>query len=295
VSRLLDLKALSDGRARYLLNSAQKRIKNVGHSCPSCGCRDSSVLARKYIVTELRRCGSCMLAFRTPTTSKEENAEFYQEDYSEGVTTTLPSDAELKELLACEFRGTEKDYTHYTKLLVALGVEPHSRVFDFGCSWGYGSWQLQRAGFNVRSYEISKRRCAFARDRLGIDAQTHLPEADGSFDVVFSSHVLEHVPSVSEAIGMARGLLRPGGLFVAFTPNGSYEFRMKNPEAWLHLWGSVHPNFLDSEFYRKAFAEDCLLMASNPYDLAEISRWKSGHSNRELSLEGDELLVAARL
>jgi len=235
-----------------------------------------------------------MLAFRVPTTTKEENAEFYQEEYSQGITTEVPSDAALKTLLESEFRDTEKDYSTYIEVLRALGVAPESRVFDFGCSWGYGSWQMQRAGFQVTSFEISKPRCTFAREKLGVDARVNIPEENGVFDVVFSSHVLEHVPAVSEAVLMARRLLRPGGLFVAFTPNGSYEFRAKEPEAWLKLWGFVHPNFLDAEFYRKAFAQDSWLLASSQYDLAAIRAWSSSSGSRQLSIEGSELLVAAR-
>jgi Transposase domain (DUF772) len=38
--------------------------------------------------------------------------------------------------------------------------------------------------------------------------------------------------------------LSPQGLFIAFVPNGSEAFKRTSPD-WTHLWGEVHPNFID--------------------------------------------------
>jgi 2-polyprenyl-3-methyl-5-hydroxy-6-metoxy-1,4-benzoquinol methylase len=170
-------------------------------------------------------------------------------------------------------------------------VPDGARLPDFGCSWGYGSWQLQRAGFRVTSFEISRPRCRYAREELHLDARDDLAEVAGPFDVFFSAHVLEHVPVVSEVIAMARRLLRPGGIFVAFTPNGSDGHRRRKPEAWMKIWGLVHPNLPDVVFYRKAFAKEQLLLASSPYDTAEISAQWEGTRNGAAALDGDELLA----
>jgi hypothetical protein len=45
-------------------------------------------------------------------------------------------------------------------------------------------------------------------------------------------------------------ILKPGGLFIAFTPNGSAQFRHENERVWSQLWGMVHPNVLDDRYYR---------------------------------------------
>src|SRR5687768_14606475 len=94
---------------------------------------------RKYLVTTLRRCRRCQLLFRAPTSTHEEQEAFYQEEYQQGFTTDLPDERTLSAYLTSEFRGGEKDYTAYLRVLDALGVLPGQRLFDFGCSWGYGS------------------------------------------------------------------------------------------------------------------------------------------------------------
>ncbi len=233
--------------------------------------------------------------FRSPTTTAEENLSFYQNDYRSGATTREPNVDELRALTAAKFRGHRKDFSRYIALLAALGARQGQRVLDFGCSWGYGSWQLTQAGYRVSGYEISKPRCSFAREKLAVAAHHDLEAVgdDGTFDVFFSSHVLEHAPSVAAVIAYARRKLKPDGLSVAITPNGSDGFRAANPDSWGKSWGLVHPNLLDDVFFRQAFPR-CLLAAS-PFDPPEIGRrWKS--NLREVpALDGRELMVATHL
>lgn len=279
----------------YFLFCASKLLSPSRSACPSCGSSDTAGVQRKYLVSQLRRCHGCGLLFRAPTATAEENAAFYQEKYSQGFTTECPDGQELARLKACRFAGTEKDYSTYLGVLAALGVSPSARILDFGCSWGYGSWQLRERGYRVTSFEISKPRCRYAREKLGLDAHDSLEAIEGrDFDVFFSAHVLEHVPSVSAALEFARSRVKPGGLFVAFTPNGSDPFRRRDPHAWRQLWSMVHPNFLDDVFYRKTFRQP--LLASTPYDCDRIrSAWGNPEAKAEFPLDGLELLVATRL
>ncbi len=46
-----------------------------------------------------------------------------------------------------------------------------------------------------------------------------LPFDDSSFDVVFAIYVLEHVNNPAELVAEIRRVLRPGGIFLALTPN----------------------------------------------------------------------------
>jgi SAM-dependent methyltransferase len=48
---------------------------------------------------------------------------------------------------------------------------------------------------------------------------TDLPFADNSFDLAFSIFVLEHLPDPAKMVRELRRVLRPGGLFLAITPN----------------------------------------------------------------------------
>lgn len=283
-------------RLSYFLYCLKRLLAGEGASCPSCGSPESRVVSRKYVVTALRRCNRCKILFRSPTTTPDKSENFYQSTYSQGFTTTLPSAEELERLKQAGFKKSEKDYSRHISMLSAIGCKPGEALLDYGCSWGYGSWQLARAGYRVCGYEISVTRCNFARSHLDIEAYTQPEDVQGPFDIFFSSHVLEHVPSVSESIRFARRVLRPGGWFVAYTPNGSEYFRRHEPWAWNQHWGLVHPNFLDEDFYQSIFRSDPHLVTSSPYDLEKIARWAStAEDSLTLDLAGSELVVIARL
>jgi 2-polyprenyl-3-methyl-5-hydroxy-6-metoxy-1,4-benzoquinol methylase len=259
----------------------------------------SAVVGRKYLVTQLRRCSHCRLLFRTPTDDPAGNRRFYETEYQQGFTTKLPSDSELLSLQATNFAGGEKDYAYYIGLLKQLGLRSDARIFDFGCSWGYGSYQLLRAGYAVTSFEIDRTRARFAREKLGVkclddmEALATDPDHVGRYDCFFSAHVLDHVPCPATVFAYARKLVQTGGLFVSFTPNGSAAFRNKDAVAWNKLWGEVHPNFIDDEFLGWQFRDEPRVIGSSPVSAVALS------NDRRLyfldALERSELMFVARL
>jgi hypothetical protein len=283
-------------KVRYLIKSIKKFCMKIDFSCPSCGHSASNVVDRKYLVTSLRRCKKCLLLFRAPTTSSEENSLFYQKAYTQGYTTDTPNEEQLAEFLSKSFLGTERDYSSYINIVRAANGNKGIKIFDFGCSWGYGSWQFRQNGFEVESFEISKSRADFAKNKLGVKVHTSLSEVSGLFDVVFSSHVLEHVSSVQDSISFGLSILKSGGLFIAVTPNGSSDFRKLDPNAWHKLWGLVHPNFLDGEFYQSFFNKASIFLVSNPYSMKQINNWVIGKEINYIAkqLSGAELLIIVK-
>jgi len=285
---------MTSSKLNYFLGSAKKSLWQQGLNCPCCGSSRSTLVRRKYLVTALRRCGKCSLQFRTPTTTEKESNQFYQNGYAHGFTTEMPSPDELEVLKQKEFKGTERDYSRALRILSALGCQPGERLLDYGCSWGYGSWQFMHAGYKVVGLEISAPRCSYAKKNLDVEAYDDPQKLEGPFDIFFASHVLEHVPSPLKVLEFAASIVRPGGWIVILAPNGSRHFRAKKPKEWDHLWGMVHPNFLDEIFLQQVFSES-LLVCSGEYDVADIESWaNSPDAVKVTSLEGSELLAVTR-
>lgn len=67
---------------------------------------------------------------------------------------------------------------------------------------------------------LAARRDSTGVHRVAADAQ-RLPFRGGSFDLVFSVNLLEHVPDPPGVAEEAARLLRPGGHFLGITPNGN--------------------------------------------------------------------------
>jgi len=261
-------------------------------SCPCCGSADTVLVKRKFLVTTLRECGQCHLRFRWPKDDEQINRMFYQEAYKEGFTSDCPSDEALRELLAAGFAGHEKDYSHYVAVLKAAGVRPGDRVLDFGCSWGYGSYQLKQAGFDVTGYEISEPRGRYASQKLGVNMVADPVRLAAQVDCVFSAHVMEHLPAPGILWNVALASLREGGLFIAFVPNGdpARETLPESREAYHALWGQAHPLMitaahLDWQCRKYGFNGQ---VHTDPYDPGRIASGTRGE------LSGDELCLIAR-
>jgi len=226
-----------------------------------------------------------------PKEDPQKAESFYaNEVYAQGFTTEFPADTELSKLLESNFLGTEKDYSHYIRILERCGLKAGASILDFGSSWGYGSWQMQRAGFNVYSYEIGRERNRYAREKLSCNMVQDLRELDGKIDCFFSAHVIEHLPNPRTMFDEADRVLRPGGLFVCSCPNGATAREGKDPVGYHKNWNQVHPLMLTPEFMlgeaKRRGLQNCVALSS-PVNLDDVSDRKSG------SLDGSDLLMIA--
>ncbi len=235
------------------------------------------------------------MMFRTPTDDPAANLLFYENEYTQGFTTDVPSDAALADMKRSNFVSTEKCYSYYISVLTQLELKPGTRVFDYGCSWGYGSYQLAQAGFEVTSFDVAPSRRRYAHEKLGVstvnDMDRVATDLAFGFDCFFSAHVLEHVPSPMQSFNYAMRLLKRGGLFVSFTPNGSDGNRAANPN-WSMAWGEVHPNFIDDIFLNSSFKLSPRAVGSSPVTTASLP--EKSELRRLDRVNRDELFFVAR-
>lgn len=281
-------------RSEYLLWAFRQSLRGgiAVHACPACGRVDPRLIQRKFAVTALRECRNCSLRFRTPKDEPIAVEKFYVDEvYKQGFTTDLPSDAELQGMLANRFAGMEKDFGYRIEAMAAAGLNPGARILDFGSSWGYGSWQMRQAGFEVFSYEIGRERARYAKEKLDCTMIQDLRTLDGSVDCFFSSHVIEHLLSPNLLFDEAEKVLRPGGLLICYCPNGAAERERKHFADYHRNWGMVHPlmltpEFLKGEARRRGFEQSAVY--SSPVAIQDIQAQCDGR------LDGDELLLIAR-
>jgi 2-polyprenyl-3-methyl-5-hydroxy-6-metoxy-1,4-benzoquinol methylase len=228
--------------------------------------------------------------FRVPKNTEQQGRDFYQNRYRQGFTTDCPNDQELSRFFESSFRGSEKDYTTYIGIIRAAGLRPGQIIYDFGCSWGYGSWQFAQAGFRVYSYEVSSRRARYAAEKLDCKILSEKEEIQEKADCFFSAHVIEHLPNPKMLWEKASRVLKPNGFVVLFMPNGEPS-RAAIDRNYHKLWGHVHPLLLSADALgimarQYGFAG---YACSSPYNLQDIAA-----SRLPGSLIGDELLFIAR-
>ena len=271
---------------------ALSRFDHQDFTCPSCHSATTHEIKRKMVVTALRECISCGMRFRVPKEEHISSERFYQKKYNQGFTTDCPDDEELHGLLARGFKGSQKDYSVYIDVARAAGLKSGDSILDFGCSWGYGSWQLQAAGFNVYSYDISLLRLEYAAQKLNCLGVNRLDELPTKVDCFFNAHVIEHLVDPNVLWLEADKALNPEGVLVCFMPNGEPELeKIYGTKKYHQLWGRVHPllmtkNALVKMAERYGFRP---FIYSSPYSIEKIL-----FHNEDDQLLGDELLLIAR-
>jgi len=294
----MNVRAYNDLRqnVNFLFSSMLGHLRRP--ACPDCGPGDHRLVDRKYLVARLFECSHCHLRFRHPGDDAAELNVFYQSAYrqEDGITTDLPSDAEWKRMLKMGFG--EKSVGHYISLFRAFFPDRHPsdlRVLDYGCSWGYQTWQFLNAGFDAMGFEISVPRASYGRDVLRLPIHASISELTQGVDVFFAGHVIEHVPSPRDLLTMGYDMLKPGGYMVIESPNGSDSFREARPAHHRKLWGRVHPFLMTPEFYQHWLADRPAFFTSHPFDdLAASFRTWDQRQTRFSRMDGPSMLMITR-
>jgi hypothetical protein len=262
---------------------------NQPKRCPNCSGDQLTVVDTKYFFTRLYKCQCCKLNFRFPVDTKEFLEKFYQSeyqaDYSEisRTITQLPSDEDLKQMMKDNFYG-KRDYSPFVK---ALTKSTSSKVIDYGCSWGYSLFQLKNAGYDAQGFEISKVRAAFGK-KLGVAIHYNHDDVRDGNHLLMSSHAIEHLPVIQEFVNFAASKLQPDGIFMSFCPNGSNEYRVRDPHSFHVNWGLLHPNY--------TFRKNPYLILTDDwrYDLSMLEKWDGQSQVVGEKLDGQELLIIAK-
>jgi len=114
----------------------------------------------------------------------------------------------------------------WAMIQAAAGERLAGRVLDNGCGVGLYLQPLARRARQAVGVEYDFERAAQAKAQAPVvnAAGEALPLPTGSFDLILSHEVLEHVADDRTALAEIARLLSPGGRGVLFVPNLGYPF-----------------------------------------------------------------------
>jgi SAM-dependent methyltransferase len=145
----------------------------------------------------------------------------------------LASKRQLLRLALAERTNPDPYYAALADVTIAeLGVPHQGRlVLDLGCGTGWDAAALRTSGARVIAVDIEEDLARTAKHRgtpsLAADG-LRLPFGDATFDGVYSSNIVEHVPSVERLLDEIARVTKPGGWsWVSWTN-------------WYSPWGGHH-------------------------------------------------------
>ncbi len=104
---------------------------------------------------------------------------------------------------------------------------PGAHVLELGGGNGFQASVIRSLGCEVMSVDLAASN-ELARPNRFFPVQVydgeHIPANDGTFDIIFSSNVLEHVRNLGALFGEMRRVLRPDGLAIHILPSTSWRF-----------------------------------------------------------------------
>ncbi|MDX2170055.1 MAG: class I SAM-dependent methyltransferase [Deltaproteobacteria bacterium] len=245
--------------------------------CPVCGASGGRphlrVREHEYDTTTddwftLKACGDCGAWFLDPRPSDAALGVIYppnyyaHSNYPDGRRSLF---ARLSERL---FRARMRP----VEAVVPLG--PPTRWLEIGCGEGgifaslqrlYGVRQVMGVDLSAAAVEVCRRK-GFAA-HVG-RFESFAPPGGERFDVVFGSHVIEHVASPRDYVEKCFALLDPGGVCVFITPNKAvWEARLFGRH-WGGLHAPRHWTLLDPDSARRlgeraGFAHHATLFSAN--------------------------------
>ena len=210
-----------------------------------------------------RTCPACEALWLDPRPTRGSIGEAYRTYYTHGATGLAALAAAAIRLVAREQAALVHGFGRPTPVLAqicSLAVRFYpgladqcdllvrhlpasafrlgARLLDVGCGDGEALIFLAGLGWRVSGVEFDPMavRAARARGLDVIEGEIGSADlADDCFDVVTSSHVLEHVHDPRAFLGESRRVLKTGGVLVAVTPNARSPLAVRHGRHWRGL------------------------------------------------------------
>lgn len=173
--------------------------------CPACGQRARRSRGQKNNF-QMLSCQTCATLYTAKNPEMDQGEDYDAYYTAENLTVPAFINSILDEIVAT--------FEPYRK---------NNRLLDVGCGAGTFLEAAARGGWEATGVEVSR---TAAEHVTGLGFEVFCGElekadyAEGHFDVVILSEVLEHVPDPRSLLEASARVLRPGGLLWGTTPHG---------------------------------------------------------------------------
>src|SRR5690606_24443616 len=113
----------------------------------------------------------------------------------------------------------------------------------------------KKQGFKTATLDISKTNNQYYASICGFDQVYNSFDEieDSSIDLIFMTHVIEHVPEPTEMVHQTHRILKPGGLILVSTPSTSSLFKRLLKYKWWIYDIDDHVSFFNLSNLKRLF------------------------------------------
>jgi len=214
--------------------------KEIENRCPVCYEKSKQNQGVYILVGDLNyyKCSNCKNVYLYPC---NDIFQKYNTDYNSGFFRI----GDIRKASIMAFKIAE-----YAKVFGSK-----ARILEIGCGNGLTSYLLQSMGFDVVATEMDQSWSAYLCQELGIKVVASSVQdltISDKFDIVYSSHVIEHLDSPALYFLKMQDLLVDGGISIIDTPNGALIEELKLDFKHLNTRNAKeHLNFICPETLQK--------------------------------------------
>jgi 2-polyprenyl-3-methyl-5-hydroxy-6-metoxy-1,4-benzoquinol methylase len=198
-------------------------------TCP--GCHSHSARTIFLRGAPLRKCRDCQLVYAPAFADPD---QIYVEGYFSGEVGDFGMDTRYP-----EFDEFLDFVARYRMDFLERVVTVPGRILDVGCGDGHTLAEAKHRGWDAVGVDLVADAVENAVTRYGLDVRRASLEESGlphqSFDVVVTTHVLEHQLDGSGFLTSIARWARPGGYLLIEVPNWSSADRWSNKDHWFGL------------------------------------------------------------
>ncbi len=162
-------------------------------------------------------------------------------------------------------------------------LRPGDKILEIGCGIGTIVAELTRQGYEAMGTDISQVAIEYGRNkysdvRLEVQPAEELPFGTGTFDVVLSFDLFEHIARIDRHVGEVQRVLKSGGYYLFETPNKLSNVVAETLAYKSLKWRRVHPSLhtpgqLRRRLVRHGFEARFIKMDQrNEYTLAKLRK-----------------------
>ncbi len=190
-------------------------------TCPACGKTKHKPFGSKNHY-EMFECQACSLIFVDPIPSNEDLNTFYQNYHKTSQYTGK---------LASKQRRARKRIKSIRKL--AQGKS----FVDIGCNAGFAVEAARTLGLDAYGIDLDHTAIDYAREyfpQATFDAMSiqELAATDKTFDIIYCSEVIEHLPELGSFVDALFNILRKDGVLFLTTPDIAHYAIKKDRLDW---------------------------------------------------------------
>lgn len=271
----------------------------------------------------LVRCRSCDLCFLNPRPRAEKLLAFYPEQYYAYRPTTPPSHQGLKAFgqrveewtkigLRRAFWGYPCPGGLIQRLALRIFLCPlwlrmrllgkdtkvipyrgRGRFLEVGCGTGGELAYNRRHGLTVFGVELSASAARSAREQYGLDVRVGTLEAAGlpdrCVDIIYMSHVFEHLLNPAASLEEMRRILDTDGLAILKVPNIASVTARRFGPYWLGLDLPRHLYHFSPETITQLLKRHGFAVEAIRHDIGSWSFWRESHRFQARHTQGKEL------